>query len=270
MSTTVQIDDVRFRDALNRLASLGLQTGRVLKVEAKALLREIIKRTPPDDRAQGENAIKQDIFGGRKVNVGGGNLVKTIGIFFIIGENANAAQGKDGAAYFPRRGGGYAVEHNYWKPNATVQEMADVHNAARSRATGRVSIAGSMTKKVGRWRFVDRMTVKRSAANRYFRHIKQHVGKLKGGWAVAANALGINLPSWITRHANANQGFVLDDLGNGPSPSITIGNTSKGARSKTESAVKRALYNRAVKIKINVKRMLKHGSGASGDYGYGN
>lgn len=271
MSATVEIDDIRLRESLNQLAALGLETGRVLRVEGRRLLKEIIKRTPPDDRAQGENAIKQDIFGGRKVNLGKGNRITTIGIFYIIGENPRATRKKGGdIMLFASKDGTeiFGTEANYYKPNASVAEMDAIHQAARSKATGRVSIAGSMTHSVGRWRFIDRMTVKRSAANRYFRHVKQNVGKMKGGWGVAAQSVGVSLPSWISRHANSSNGYVLDRLQKGDSPSIIIGNTTKGVRSKTLSAVKRALNNRAISIAKNVERMIKHGPGASGDYGY--
>ena len=245
MSATVEIDDVRMRDALNRLVSLGLDTGRVLRVEGRKLLKEIIKRTPPDDRAQGENAIKEDIFGGRKVSLGRGNKVTTIGIFYIIGENPRATRKKGGdIMLFASKDGSeiFGTEANHYKPNATIQEMDEVHQAARSRATGRVSIAGSMTRTVGRWRFVDRMTVKRSTANRYFRHVKQRVGKMKGGWGMAAQAVGITLPSWVSRHATVSNGYVIDRLGNGDSPSLTVANTTNGVKTKTLSAVKRALH----------------------------
>lgn len=271
MNATVTIEDVRMRDALNRLAALGLDTGRVLRVEGRKLLKEIIKRTPPDDRAQGENAIKQDIFGGRKVNLGHGNRITTIGIFYVIGENPRATRKKNGdVMLFASNDGSeiFGTESNHYRPNASIQEMAEVHQAARSRATGRVSIAGSMTRAVGRWRFVDRMTVKRSAANRYFRHVKKSVGKMKGGWGQAAQAVGISLPSWVSRHASTANGFVIDLLGKGDSPSLTVGNTTNGVRKKTMSAVSRALHNRVVSIRQNVARMIKHGAGKSGDYGY--
>ena len=269
MSATVKVDDVKMRDALNSLVDLGLDTGRVLKVEARRLLKEVIKRTPPDDRAQGENAIKEDIFGGRRVNLGRGNVIKTIGIFWIIGDASKPQFRNDGVAqFFTNQGEVIGTEQRFYRPNASVEEMQRVHEAARSSATGRVSIAGSMTHSVGRWRFVDRMSVKKSTANRYFRFIKQHVGKMKGGWAVAAKSLGVNVSAWIDRHAGSQNGYVNQSLGKTDSPFITIGNTSRGVEKKMASAVKRALHNRAESIKLNVARMIKHGRGASGDYGY--
>ena len=47
MSATLEIESEKFRLELNRLAGLGLEFGRILKVESRRLVKTFINFTPP-------------------------------------------------------------------------------------------------------------------------------------------------------------------------------------------------------------------------------
>ena len=49
------------------------------------------------------------------------------------------------------------------------------------------------------------------------------VGKLKAGWLPAAQALGVSLPAWITRHGG--RGRILDRTGDPDNPEIVLANS---------------------------------------------
>ena len=50
--------------------------------------------------------------------------------------------------------------------------------------------------------------------------------------------------------------------------SIVVGNTAAGAEPRLGGIVQRAMAGRLKAISRNVRRMIKHGTGMSGDYGY--
>lgn len=261
MTPTVQIDDLQLRNRLNQLAGFGLQTGRVLRVESRRLLQDIIKELPPKQRRQGESAIKLDL----------------LKVFFPVDSHAitfaRRAQKKAVADYVPLwtdAGRLFACTHANFKPDLDANGMAAIHRQKRN-AIGRVSGGGRMFIKAGPKRtMVNRIVVKRTEFNRYAREAATHVGKLKAGFAIALTSVGGSQPEWVMRNAQPTEGFVVNDLQNGPSPSITVGNTSAGANRITASVVQKAVERRIKSIGENVKRMALHGPGASGDYGYGN
>lgn len=262
MSATVQVDDLYFRDKLNQLSSMGLETGRVLRVESRKLLQDIIKNMPPNDRRQGEAAVRVDL----------------LKLFFPVESHAIAfarrSQKKAVADYVPlwTTGGGhlFACAHANFKPDLDAGGMAQIH-AVSKNDKGRVRGGGRMfTKATPKRTMINRIVVKRAAFNAYAREVATHVGRLKGGFTVALLSVGGTQPSWVTRNAKPSEGFVVNNLGRGASPSITIGNTSQGANRLTRQTVEKAMGWRVKSIAENIKRMLKFGPGAASDYGYGN
>ena len=257
MSANVQIDDVRMRDALNRLASLGLDTGRVLRVESRRILESIIKQSPPPEQALGASAVKSDL---RKV------FLPVEGS--IIRKARKTESGGFQILWATDSGQLFATRQEMFKPDAGPSELAAIH-AAHRKNNGRVSGLGPRVKKQGATMNVfNRYVVPRAAFNRYQREKLAHVGKLRSGFGHAAQKVGALLPSWVRRNLTPDTGYVHDNLGQGESPSLIAGNTAPGSSSRLAGIVNRAVNARVKAIAKNVARMIKHGRGASGDYGY--
>ncbi len=257
MSATVEIDDVRMRDALNRLVSLGLDTGRVLRVESRRILESIIKQSPPPDRSIGEAAVKTDL---RRVFV----PIEAS----ILRKARKNSQGGFEILWATASGQLFSVRPEHLKAQAGQSDMAAIH-AQHRKENGKVSGLGPRVKKHGgNLNVFNRYAVPRAVFNRYQRERVKHVGKLRAGFAHAAQQVGASLPHWVRRNMTPDTGYVRDNLTAGDSPSIVAGNTAPGSASRLAGIVKRAVNARVKAIAANVARMIKHGSGKSGDYGY--
>lgn len=257
VNATVQIDDVKLRDALNRLAALGLDTGRVLRVESRRILESIIRQAPPSDQALGKGAVKTDL---RRV------FMPVEGS--IIRKARKTSQGGFQILWATSTGQVFASRPEHFKPDAGPSELAALHQQHRG-ANGRVSGMGARVKKQGNQLNVfNRYVVPRAAFNRYQREKLANVGKLRAGFGHAAQQVGAMLPSWVRRNLTPDTGYVHDNLKTGDSPSLTAGNTAPGSSTRLRSIVNRAVNARVKAIATNVARMIKHGAGKSGDYGY--
>ncbi|NDA68664.1 MAG: hypothetical protein EBY09_18865 [Verrucomicrobia bacterium] len=260
MSATVTIEDIGFRDKLNQLAARGLDAGRVLKVEARRLLAEVVRQTPPASQGQGRAAVNRDLA---KVFAPVGPAEITL---------AKRTQRKSAADYLPlwtSRGGKlYAVTHENFQPNLSADAMAKTLDHKRDSRGQVRTFSPRLVAQTRKRTMVNRIVVKRTEFNRFKRLKLSHVGKLRSGWGHALQSLGASLPDWVTRNLKPETGFVVNNLGQGQSPSLTAGNTSAGARTNCLGILKRAINARRMAIGENLKRMLKHGPGASGDYGY--
>jgi len=258
MSATVHIDDVRLRDALNRLASLGLDTGRVLRVESRRILESIIKQSPPPDQALGKGAVETDL---RRVFL----PVEAS----ILRKARKTSMGGFQILWATGSGGVFAARQDRFRPDASQPELAALHAQQRG-ANGRVSGMGARVKKEGSLNVFNRYVVPRAAFNRYQRERLAHVGKMRAGFGHAAQKVGSMLPSWVRRNLTPDTGYVHDNLKTGDSPSLVAGNTAPGSASRLRGIVNRAVNARVTAIGKNVARMIKHGAGKSGNYGYAN
>jgi hypothetical protein len=234
--TKLEIETENFRKAFFKFQSTSRKSiADNLKQQGKLLLIDLVHRTPPFDFAgklsgkaaqkRGENAIAGDQFGGRTVNVGGFRA-KTRG-FFIVSDAildapiSNAKKKRSGnwwdsdmdkivSMFTDKKGRVYGVEKQLYRPNATVAEMVAHRNRYRSKATGQMSKAGLRTRNVGRRVFIDRMVVKKSAADKFLKFLYKQVGYMAAGWAKAATQLGGagKIPAWIKRHDAPGHGAV--------------------------------------------------------------
>jgi hypothetical protein len=71
-------------------------------------------------------------------------------------------------------------------PNETAENMTALRNSVRNRR-------GRVTKRPG----VKVKAVKMSVLKRHLRTQKRHIGRLKAGWAKAAEWANVSLPSWV-------------------------------------------------------------------------
>lgn len=280
MAGTLKIDDLQFRDKLNQLSSRIGDSGRVLRVEMKALLREIIMDTPPqggktsrvddssgivrqvDDevsaRQQGENAVGRDLMS----------------IFSVIPDKVHDIMKREEARtrvqdIVINLSGSrkFVVDKQFF--GKSIEQMRAFHHSQRSKATGRTPrIRLHRLDGMGRNKSYRFLTVSQTMFKTYKREVVRQVGKQKGGWAVAANSIGLRVPNWIGRHARAENGYIFDQSADKQFPSITVGNTTAGAATNTGRIVAYAVKNRARIMARNLERMIKYGAGKNGDYGY--
>ena len=262
MSTTV--DMTGFTQRMNQLQGFGMSGGRILRVESKRLLQSVMSQTHPKKAAQGVSAVKRDLL---KVFFPVADRIAS-GATPMTGANSGFVKlwvEDDGKKVV-------AVKTSNFKPNASVESLVAIHKATRG-ADGRVGGTGLIVRREvrGKLNSINRVVVRQGVFDAYEKAVTAHVGKLRSGFARALIALGGNVPNWVKRHADGTSGvtgFVRDDLGPGPKPSITIGNTAAGAEPRLGGIVKRALAGRTKAIATNIRRMIKHGAGKSGDYGY--
>ena len=254
-----------FNAKIGELQGFGLSTGRILKVESRRLLESVMRQTFPKDKRVGEKAIIRDLS---EVFYGIDNKTAT---------NAEPMTGVS-AGYtklWVTRGSDrnkvVAVKTQNFRPNISMQTMESIHNAARKSgivSKGRGKAAVRVIK--GSLNAIDRVVIVESRFEEYRRLVFTHVGKLKSGFAHALLAVGGSAgPAWVKRHLSSETtGFVRMALEPGPKPFIVIANTAAGADPRLGGIVKRALAGRVKAISTNIRRMIKHGAGKSGDYGY--
>ena len=238
-------DTKRLEYALARLADAAkVDLGLVIKQEGAYVARTIMLITPPtgdklakgsqtqipivtggtitktkagglstNAKEQGENAITGDLFGGRQLA-----KEKSIGLFQRIGNSTEV----------PPRGG---VPHEtmgvnlgwegsktirtfrkFWQPGASIAQMRAFHYANRNKRGRPKQVSRSL---IGRWQVQDQMWISNQAADAYLKHVQKKVGLGKAGFAAAAMACGVRVPSWIRRHM-AKAGTAQVQFGQNP------------------------------------------------------
>ena len=201
-----------------RLAEIGTDFKAdgyaALKQQARLLARDLAFETAPfglDKAAQkmGENTIRGDIMGRERAN--GEKTTNRQPLFFVINEpkvKSNFKKTPDGIQklWVSKEGRVYATEDTFFRPNASVDEMRAHHK--KYFKNGRRTRAGSFTRDVGRWRFIDKMTVGKGAMNKYLKWIFQRVGMSKAGWVKAGSNFGkvTGIPAWVGRHVASARG----------------------------------------------------------------
>jgi hypothetical protein len=261
-------DTKKLEYALARLADAAkVDLGLVIKQEGAYVARTIMLITPPtgdklakgsqtqipivtggtitktkagglstNARQQGENAILGDLFGGRQLA-----KEKSIGLFQRIGNSTEV----------PPRGGqphetmgvnlgwegskSIRVYRKFWQPGASIEQMKAFHYANRN-ARGRPKQVTRSA--IGRWQVQDQMWISNEAADAYLKYTQKKVGLAKAGFAAAAMACGVRVPSWIRRHM-AKAGTAQVQFGQNPFVSArTTGNKIPDLQRVVDSALK--------------------------------
>jgi hypothetical protein len=214
---SVEVNTARLEDALYLLAKAArLEPGRIIQEEVKGICRQIISLTPPRSLAQGRNAIKGDLFGGRRVSSA---RYSSIGLFQRIGNSTQVPPRGTGTETVGVRlgwegGKKIRIMKKFWQPNAGIPQMRDFHKRYQNPRTGRTGVVSQS--QIGRWRVQDQMWVSDGAANKYLRDVQSRVGWAKAAWVAALESAGGTAPSWIKRHA-AKSGSAVANYGENPS-----------------------------------------------------
>lgn len=213
----VTLNSAKLDYALQRLASAArVDLGKVIKQEGGNVAKSIMLIIPPTPvpgstkprgsglstkaKQQGENAIKSDLFGGKRRS---GARYASIGLFQRIGNSTIQPPKRERTETAAVRLGWESsktirIYWKFWRPSASVAEMNNFHLRYRNKY-GRVPFVSQST--IGRWKVQDQMWISNDTADNYLRWVQQWVGWSKAGFASAALACGIRIPAWVRRHA---------------------------------------------------------------------
>lgn len=244
MTPTLTFNIAAHRNAMNQLvANLNANGRELLKEEMRLLLRDILQFTPPtrspkgDDvkqtaRQRGQTAIENDM---RRV------ATPLFWKEIEIPELAEAVYRRD----LPRI---QAIIKNIptFRNKTVFASVADIQaeHLRRRNSYGRVRGRSNAVALGNDWA-------------KYTRTLKSRVGWTRAGWWKAAQALGVPLPKWVTRHtAYAPSGYFA------PRPSdmsITAINQAVKIPNYERRHVLPALNRRARSLVAEAKRLLAGG-----------
>ena len=209
-----------------RLLGLNLVS---ITAPSKKLIKVDGTKPEESERKIGEGAVMEDL---NRIFIVAGNE-SILDTWDIVGIPAVAFRTASGAVF--------GIEKTMIDRSGT--RMAEHHKKYRSPKTGRVSKAGSYTRNIGRWKFIDKLAVDKTAFNRYAKERRKNVGTLKAGWVKGAVYFAskcngaANVPTWISRNedrfSGPGAGGTLSRLGIGK---IWIENTSTFARIKIQKS----------------------------------
>lgn len=185
-----------------------------LSKQAQLLTEHCMMLTPPRNKSQGDSAIAGDLFGGKRISSA---RYSSVGLFQRIGGSSLAAPRGEGTTTVGvhlgwERSTTIRIMKQFWRPDASMQEMEAFHKRYRNPRTGR---PGHISQSViGRWKVQDQMWVKNATAAAYFRKVKSAVGWARAGWLRAYLALGgTRAPDWVRRHGPVRGQFIDGRLG---------------------------------------------------------
>lgn len=244
--------------------------GEVLREQAPVAARYIASVTAPmagyhpgkitkADHDAGRNAIKWDLLGRNSgegiVHIAPRAVIKKFAERFGDVQEKGAPKGWEQSRTV-------AAYRDLYDPNGT--KLAEVHQQARSKRTGRVSRANRQKaeiKRVGTWKVLDKLFVTRPAFNRYLKTVQARVGGMKGGWYRAAMSYGktSGWPAWVTG-ARGGAGSTTDRSKMPGMPHVILHNLVNYAatRADTATAIARGLREMRVRLARSVRFKLQN------------
>jgi hypothetical protein len=143
------------------------------------------------------------------------------------------------------------VKKGFWQGRkllTSTSQIADEHRRNRNRY-GRVRSDRRNMAVVAIW-------------NRYTREVQSRVGFAKAGWITAARAVGLSMPSWVTRLGGAAGGGYVAPTQN--RLVIEAINRSTKIPNYEQRVVSSAVRSRAMSIESELKRLLAGGKSRRG------
>lgn len=222
MSDGITIDSEAFARDVGRFALLtGRSFAEELQNQARGVLKEVLSVTPPFNqnnksissaKGAGLSAIRRDLAGG-----GHKRGSRRAGVFVVLPDHmiesaldTGLYQTENVRLFVRKDGTVYGTEKQYFKPNASMQELRDHHR--RYFRNGKMTTAGSYERNIGRWKFLDQMVIRRSTFERYLKTLEPRVGFLGGGFRSAAAGLKVAIPLFMRRHSSPG-GLVMNLTG---------------------------------------------------------
>lgn len=284
---TVHVDSAGFSRQLNEYAAAsGKSILEAFKYQCILLARELIQRTPPfsgksivrmlDARKANLSNAESDVATLTALNVGKRRVEKDIrkviwgykdgavnrGGTSQSWSSQQMCEGKHAIRLFAKKDGTvYGVDQASFIQNADVSTLQTAHFKARGKR-GRVTSAGSRTRDVGRWKWIDATVTQEESVKAYIKERQWFVGQGKGGWLASAIACGAKKTGgWIGKHVYA--GTAIPHFENPYKPSITFVNKSSWARGgDPDRIIEKSLAGRAKAMAGDVARILKEKWGA--------
>ena len=263
-----KFENVKFEQIMKDYATIREVTiPDAVSLNARLLCVELARRTQPfgdnnKARETGEKAITGDLIG-RKRRVGifgviGAAMTEENGYsWYKTGDNVRLFVGKDGFAY--------GTEKTMYRPDASAAEMRAFHK--KNFVNGKMSSAGSKTRNIGRWKFLDKMFVSKESLDEYIQKAIKKVGIAKAGWANCAlqlkkvnkGKLTASIPPWVIRHtADFKNGKTQDLTSDIKNPRVVMTNTTPWASNvipASEQAMAVAVV--VAKMKTQMNTILK-------------
>lgn len=232
------------RDAL---MGQGADVSTIFEDESRLFLKQVIRLTPPKNKAQGEAAVARDL----------------IKIFTPVNDDMlniiGSEHGLSAIDVWITTAGGERKELDWRKIDPTGDGMADFHKRNRD-SRGR---AYNLKRQKGdKWYAPYVVSFEEFA--KYKAKIQARVGRRKAAWGKSFTALGGKLTNWISRHLSGAKG-ELHNSHNPSNPSIVMINRSVGI-SQDLHFVRGALRVREEAIKKRIRLVL---SGYSRDVAQG-
>lgn len=159
----------------------SIEIPKALRRQGRLLAQELIKKTPPNTRAQGRRAVERDIK----------RAVRPLRPQDFASKEIRRLIRK-------RDYGALQAAFRYFRGNSDLQNVRVVpfdpkmHTEARDRR-GRVK------------RFQRKATPDYEEVAAYIKQVQAHVGEARGGWAASLLALGRRPAGWIAEHSNAGR-----------------------------------------------------------------
>jgi hypothetical protein len=232
-NATIQIESTGLEDMFRFYGEVkGKSLPDTLRIHARLLCVELARRTQPfgtDDKV-GKAAVARDLLGGKK----------RYGLFApitdFLAENSEPYGSGNIRLFVKKDGTVYGTDKAHFRQFATLGSMRAIHKKAYQN--GRMSSAGSGTRDIGRWKFIDKYFVPASTLNEYVALQQAKVGLAKSGWAACAKKIKKTtsgsatrgIPRWVTRHlGDYDFGIVEDNADDLKNPRIKLTNTIKYA-----------------------------------------
>jgi hypothetical protein len=228
-----KFENLKFEQIMKDYATILEKTiPDAVHLNARLLCVEFARRTQPfgNDQQVGEKAIARDLLGGKK----------RYGIFAsltgFMAANAEHYSTGNVRLFVKKDGTVYGTDKAHFLTDATASTLRQIHKGAFQNGT--MSSAGSRTRDIGRWKFIDKYFVPGGTLDDYVKSQMAKSGLAKSGWAACANQLKkvisgsmtSRIPGWVTRHlSNYNLGKVEDRTGNVFAPTVVLTNTCKYA-----------------------------------------
>jgi hypothetical protein len=228
----IKLDALKFEKIVKDYAHIRKVTiPDAVVANARLLCVELARRTQPfgaDDKAKltGEKAINRDLKGGKKRAgiFAKADFTDDMGFeWYATGPNVRLFITKDGRVY--------GTDKSFYEPDASHDRMRAWHKS--KYVNGKMSSAGSRSRDIGRWKFIEKLMVSKSTLDTYVDSQIKKVGWAKAGWAACARdlrkvvkgSMTRGIPPWVTRH-DSYQGDVIDRTNDPKNPTVTLTNST--------------------------------------------
>jgi hypothetical protein len=258
----IKLENLKFEQIMKDYAEIRETTiPDAVHMNARLLCVEFARRTQPfgTESKDGEKAIARDLLGGKK----------RYGLFAPITGfmAANAKEYSTGniRLFVKKDGTVYGTDRAHFLTDASASTLRQIHKGAFQN--GKMSSAGSRTRDIGRWKFIDKYLVPGAALEDYVKSQQAKSGMAKSGWAacakqlkkVVSGSMTRGIPKWVTRHlGDYSFGTVEDRTGNLFSPTVVLTNTCRYADKVLRETEKlQGLSIVAGKMKKQMETILK-------------